>query len=91
MGTEILNKLRRKKTCLWGVCEQKGADQPAHRHSLISAFSIHLLESIISKRATCEFAIVQLVSVAKETGLCLTLSQIPKTGFVARSPFLIMK
>ena len=41
----------RKKTCLWGLANTKGADQPAHPHRLISAFVIHLLERIISKLA----------------------------------------
>ena len=35
----------------------KGADQPAHPRSLISAFVIRLLEKIISKLATTEFLI----------------------------------
>ena len=34
-----------------------GADQPAHPHSLISAFVIHYLESIICKLATGEISI----------------------------------
>ena len=45
----------REKTCLRGFANNKGADQPAHSPSLISAFVIHLLESIISKFATSEF------------------------------------
>ena len=32
-----------------------GADQPAHPHSLISAFVIRFLESIIRKLASDEF------------------------------------
>ena len=35
-----------------GFANNKGAEQPAHPHSLISTFSIRLLESIISKLAT---------------------------------------
>ena len=35
----------------------KDTDQPAHPHSLISAFVILLLESIISKLATSKFSI----------------------------------
>ena len=46
----------------------KGADQPAHTRSLISAFVIHLLESILSKLATSEVSIFYLVSVAEGTG-----------------------
>ena len=42
----------REKTFLLGFANNKGADQPAHRHSLISTFVIRLLESIISRFAT---------------------------------------
>ena len=45
---------QREKTCLrggGGVANNKGTDQPAHPHSLISAIVIHLLESIISRLA----------------------------------------
>ena len=35
----------------------KGADQPAHKGSMISTFVIHLLENIISKLATSEISI----------------------------------
>ena len=47
----------REKTCLRGVATNKGADQPAHPRSLISAFVIRYLESIICKRATGEISI----------------------------------
>ena len=36
------------KTGLRGFANNKGADQPAHMHRLISAFVIRLVESIIS-------------------------------------------
>ena len=39
---------RREKTCLRGVANNKGADQPAHPHSLISTFVILFLKSIIT-------------------------------------------
>ena len=45
-----------------GLVNNKGADQPAHPHSLISAFVIRSFESIIFR-----------LSVAKETGLSLAL------------------
>ena len=43
---------RREKTCLRGFANNTGADQPAHPNSLISAFVIHFLESIISRLTT---------------------------------------
>ena len=64
----------------------KGAGQSAHPHSLISAFVIHLLVSIIPKLATSEISIFQLTSVAEQAGLNLTLSKTPKTGFVVTRP-----
>ena len=39
---------RPEKSCLPGFAKNKGADQPVHPRSLISAFVIRLLESIIS-------------------------------------------
>ena len=39
------------------VCDNTGADQPAHPGSLISAFVIHLLESNICKLTTGEISI----------------------------------
>ena len=46
-----------KKPVLGGFANNKGADQPAHPRSLISAFVICLLESIISRLATSEISI----------------------------------
>ena len=67
-NTRTLFGTRREKTCLQGFVNNKGSYQPAHRLSLISAFGIRLLENIISKLATGEILIFQLVSVAEETG-----------------------
>ena len=74
-----------KKTCLWWFAKNKGADQPAHPHSLIRAFVIQLLESFISK-LQAKFQLSSLVSVAEEAGLNLTFSKILKTVFVAARP-----
>ena len=52
-----------------GLLDNKGADQPTHSHSLISAFVFRSFESIISR-----------LSVAKETGFSLALSKTLKTG-----------
>ena len=76
---------RREKPCLRRFANNKGADRPAHPHSLVSAFVIRLLESIISRLATSEISIFYLVSVAEQAGLNLSLSETPKTGF---GPFL---
>ena len=74
-----------RKTCLQEFADSTGADQPAHPRSLISAFGIRLFDIIISKLFTSEISIFKLASVAEETGLNLTLSETPTTGFcVAR-------
>ena len=52
-----------------GLVNNKGEDQHAHPHSLISAFVFRSFESIKSRH-----------SVVKETGLILDLSKTRKTG-----------
>ena len=48
-----------------GVCEQQGADQPAHLRSLISPFVIHFLERTKSKLVKSKIPAFLLVSVAE--------------------------
>ena len=69
------------KVYIRGV-NNKVAEQPKHPHSLIGAFFIRALDSIISKQA----AIFYLVSVAEQAGLDMTWSNGPKTGFFATGP-----
>ena len=64
----------------------KGADQPAHLCSLISAFEIHYLYLLV-KLAPCKITIFKLVSVAEQAGLSLTWSETLKTGFLVSRPF----
>ena len=58
LSSSILYGLQGDKTCLWGFANNKGADQPAHACSLISAFVICLLETIISKLAPSEISLL---------------------------------
>ena len=67
-----------------GFVNTKGADKPAHPLSLIRAFIIRLLESIVSQLAITDNYIFLLVFAAEQTGLCITLSLILKTGFLGR-------
>ena len=46
-----------KRVFVEGVVYNKDADKPAHPRSLISAFVIRLLESIISRLATSGISI----------------------------------
>ena len=59
----------------------KVADQPAHSRSLISAFVVHSLNSIISLVSRSEVSRFLLASVAAQAGLCLALSETPEDTF----------
>ena len=83
---EILYGPRSEKTYLLRVANNKSADQPSHTCSLISAFVIRPLESIISRIASSEISTLQLVYVAEETGLNLALWETQKTGFLVVRP-----
>ena len=52
----VLYRPQREKTCLRGVANNTDADQPAHPRSLISAFVIRFLESIMSRLTTSEIS-----------------------------------
>ena len=72
----------------------KGADQPVHPCSLISAFAVHCPNSIIPPVSISEISSLYLASVAEQAGLSLTGSETPKTGFLVTrliSSFLIWK
>ena len=55
----------------------KGADQPVHLRSLISAFVVRCLDSIISLVSVTEISSLYLASLAAQADLCLTWSQTP--------------
>ena len=52
----------------------KGTDQPAHPRSLISAFIVRCLDSIISQVSIVIIACLCLASVAEQAGLSRTWS-----------------
>ena len=45
-----------EKLCLMSYANNKVADQPAHLYSLISAFVVHCLDSIISLDSIAEIS-----------------------------------
>ena len=92
-----LNYKRYARNSAIGVCKQQRrrpacayaqSDQRLSR-SLISAFAIHKLNSIVSKLAPSENSLFYLVSVAEKAGFCMILSETLKTGFVASMPIYI--
>ena len=59
----------------------KGADQPAHPRSLIRAFVVRCLDSVISLDSIAKISRLLLDSVAVQAGLCLAWSETPKDMF----------
>ena len=51
-----INQPSHEKICLMSYASNKGADQPAHPRSLISAFVVCCLESIISLDSTAQIS-----------------------------------
>ena len=67
--------------CLMSYANNKGADQPAQLRSLISAFAVRCLDSIISLYSIAEISRLYLPSVAAQAGLCLAWSENPEDTF----------
>ena len=59
----------------------KGADQPAHPRSLISAFVVRCLDSMKSLDSIAEISRLKLAFVAAQAGLCLAWSETPEDSF----------
>ena len=71
-----------EKTCLMPYANNKGADQPAHPRSLISAFVVRCLDSVVPTLAKPKISSLYLASVAAQASLRLAWSQTPKTSFL---------
>ena len=67
--------------CLMSYANTKGADQPAHTRSLISAFVVRCLDSAMSLVSGIKISNLMLASVAEQAGLSLTWSETPKDTF----------
>ena len=59
----------------------KGADQPAHPRSLISAFVVRCLDSIMSLVSVTKISSLMLASVAEQASLSVTWSETPEDTF----------
>ena len=84
-----LTHVMRKKNLFMPYANNKDADQPAHPRSLISAFVVRCLDSIIPVVYISEIASLYLDPVAEQAGLSLTWSKTPKTGFLVRGALMI--
>ena len=66
----------------------KGADQPEHPHSLISASVVRCLDSIIPLVSISEISSLYLASVVAHASLCFTWSQTQRQVFFWRGSYL---
>ena len=55
--SKLLCGPQREKTCLRGVANNTGADQPAHPRRLFSACVIRFLKSTLTKLSTGEISV----------------------------------
>ena len=79
--TNIIYEPGHKKMCLMSYVNNKGTDQPAHPRSLISAFVVRCLDSIISLASIVKISRLKLASEADQAGLNLNWSHIPEDTF----------
>ena len=70
-----------EKTCLMSYADNKDADQPAHPRSLISAFVVRCLDSVMSLVSVTKISSLMLASVAEQASLSLTSSEPPEDTF----------
>ena len=59
----------------------KDADQPAHPRSLISAFVVRCLDSVMSLVSVIKISSLLLASVVEQASLSLTWSETPEDTF----------
>ena len=63
------------------ICDQQGADQPAHPRSLTSAFVVRCLDSVMSLVSVTKTSSLMITSVAEQASLSLTWSETPEDTF----------
>ena len=61
--------------CLMSYANNKGADQPARPRSLISAFVVRCLDSIMSLVSVTKISSLMLASVPEQANLSVTWSE----------------
>ena len=66
-----INEPGHEKMCLMLNANNKGADQPAHPRSLISAFIVRCLDSVMSLVCVTKISSLKLASVAEQASLSL--------------------
>ena len=77
----ISNEPGHLNLCLMSYANDKGVDQPAHPRSLISAFIVRCLDSVMSLVSVTKISSLMLASVAEQAGLSLTGLETPEDTF----------
>ena len=80
MLARIIFEPGHEKMCLMPYANNKGADQPAHPRSLISAFVVRCPDSVITLDSVTKISSLLLASVAEQASLSLTWSETPEDG-----------
>ena len=78
---ENIFELGHEKTCLMSYANNKGTDQPVHPSSLIYAFVVHCLDSVMSLVSVTKISSLMLASVAEQASLSLAWSEPPEDTF----------
>ena len=67
--------------CLMSYVNNKGTGQPVHARSLIRAFVVHCLDSVMSLVSVTTISSLMLASVAEQASLSLTWLETPEDTF----------
>ena len=70
-----------EQTCLMSYANNKGTDQPVHPCSLIRAFVVRCLDSVMSLVSVTKISSLMLASVAEQASLSLTWLETPEDTF----------
>ena len=76
--TSVVYEPGHEITCLMSNANNNGADQPAHPQSLISAFVVRCLDTVMSLVSVTKISSLMLSSVAEQACLSLTWSGTPE-------------
>ena len=76
-----LYELGHEKTCLMSSANNKGADQPVHPRSLISAFAVHCIDGVMPLVFVTKISSLILASAAEQASLSLIWLETPKDMF----------
>ena len=77
----LLYMSRAMRKRVMSYANNKGAEQPAHSRSLISAFVVRCLASVMSLVSVTKISSLILASIAEQASLCLTWSETPEDTF----------